>query len=147
MDADAAENGTAAVAAQPIPAAAAAVTEDAAAATTTETVAQAVPPDAAVATEDAADKAVGGAAVADAPGSGPAKTANYPVVEKTTDLAVADSSSVAKENGNKEKEKDGGEEDPDKGKSVGAGRLLFQYATWLDILYMFLGTCSAIVCG
>lgn len=123
MDADAAENGTAAVAAQPIPAAAAA------------------------ATEDAADKAVGGAAVADAPGSGPAKTANYPVVEKTTDLAVADSSSVAKENGNKEKEKDGGEEDPDKGKSVGAGRLLFQYATWLDILYMFLGTCSAIVCG
>lgn len=131
MDAaDAAENGTAAAA-------------------TTSEVAPPVPPPAAAAIEDTAATAGGGAVVADAAVAETAKTGELPVVEKTTDLAVkgvvdADKGD-AKKGGKEGKEEE--DDDPDKGKTVGTGKLLFKYATWLDIFYMFLGTCSAIVCG
>lgn len=108
---DAAENGTAAVAAPPVP-----------------------PTNA----TDPTAKAAGGAAVADAASSAATKTA---------ELAVVDTTAVDKDGKGDKKDGKGEEEDPDKGKSVGTGKLLFKYATALDVLYMFLGTCSAIVCG
>ena len=46
-----------------------------------------------------------------------------------------------KKGGKKEKE------EVEKPKTVGTCKLMFKYATPLDLLYMFLGTVSAIVCG
>eukprot|EP00903_Cladosiphon_okamuranus_P008530 g8189.t1 len=133
MDAaDAAENGTAAAA-------------------TTPEAAPPAPAAAATSIEDTAAKAGGGAVVADAAVAAvavaePAKTAELPVADQITDSAVEDVD-ADKEKDDAAKKGEGKEDDPDKGKTVGTGKLLFKYATWMDILYMFLGTCSAIVCG
>ncbi|CAM9606679.1 unnamed protein product, partial [Ectocarpus sp. 8 AP-2014] len=53
--------------------------------------------------------------------------------------------SGSEEGGGKKKKKK--KDDEEKAKSVGTAKLLLKYASPLEMLYMFLGTISAIVCG
>lgn len=69
--------------------------------------------------------------------------APYPVTAgDTKPVATAEKDVVAKEG-----DDEGKDDKKEKAKSVGTAKLLFKYATPLEILYMFLGTCAAVVCG